>query len=816
MKSLNVWVVMLVVCLFLAPAVWAQAPASGNQSAPSASTALVPRLIKFSGTLVDRDGHPMAGPLGVTFALYAQQTGGAALWMETQNVKPDGNGEYTILLGAESSHGVPAELFMTGEARWLGIQMERQTEQERILLVSVPYALKAGDAESLGGLPASAYSLAQPSAPAVSGAPGTSGASGASATGSGAAPQGSTSKSATNAKPQAAGAIATNFIPVFTDNSGTLGSSVLFQNPNSNFLGVGTAFPVSALDLRLTGAASGDVVSVGNQTGGGRFGVLSFSTGAGLPFIVQGDRGDDLVLGANLSEKMRITSAGNVGIGATGPSSKLTVTGVANQLALQSSSSGEEASMAFIPGGSVHTWQAGVNAFGPGFFVYENGGGYRFVVKEGGGVNINGSLNIPNTTGPAVGVITLGGAPFVHNFGTNNTFVGTAAGNFTMAGNANTASGFRALLSNTTGSDNTASGFQALLNNTTGSDNTASGFQALSGNSTGLDNTASGFQALLNNMTGNSNTASGVDALQLNTTGSDNTASGVGALQLNTIGSDNTALGWLAGVTITTANANTTGGNNTFIGFNAGPGTPTQLTNAAAIGANAAVSANNALVLGGIGANAVKVGIGTTTPGAGLDVETNNSLGLSVQTFAGTGTAMIAISNGGDIAVFRTGANNMARIDSSGKGFFDGGTQIGGADFAESVEPASSGNRYEPGDVLVIDRTGRRRVTLSQEAYSTLVAGIYSTKPGVVATPYGMDDPRSMKGIPLAIVGIVPCKASAENGPINVGDLLVTSSVPGYAMKGSDHSRMLGAVVGKALEPLRKGHGVIQILVTLQ
>src|SRR5260370_40907869 len=98
----------------------------------------------------------MAGPVGVAFGLYARQMGGAALWLETQNVKPDGNGNYTGLLGANSANGVPAELFVSGEARWLGIQVGQQPGHERILLGSVPYALKAGDAETLGGAPASA------------------------------------------------------------------------------------------------------------------------------------------------------------------------------------------------------------------------------------------------------------------------------------------------------------------------------------------------------------------------------------------------------------------------------------------------------------------------------------------------------------------------------------------------------------------------------------------------------------------------------------------------------------------------------------
>ena len=79
-----------------------------------------------------------------------------------------------------------------------------------------------------------------------------------------------------------------------------------------------------------------------------------------------------------------------------------------------------------------------------------------------------------------------------------------------------------------------------------------------------------------------------------------------------------------------------------------------------------------------------------------------------------------------------------------------------------------------------------------------------------------MKSSESEKEIPLAVVGIVPCKASAENGPIEPGNLLVASSTPGRAMKGTDRNRMLGAVVGKALEPLREGKGVVQVLVTLQ
>jgi hypothetical protein len=157
-----------------------------------------------------------------------------------------------------------------------------------------------------------------------------------------------------------------------------------------------------------------------------------------------------------------------------------------------------------------------------------------------------------------------------------------------------------------------------------------------------------------------------------------------------------------------------------------------------------------------------------------------------------------------------------ARIDSTGKGFFDGGTQTGGADFAESISATGTKANYEPGDVLAIDTQADRQVSLSSGPYSTLVAGIYSTKPGVVGTLHISEDPKLAAEMPMSIVGIVPCKVSAENGPISRGDLLVTSSTPGYAMRGTDGARLPGAIIGKALQPLPAGKGKIEVLITLR
>ncbi|OFV99304.1 MAG: hypothetical protein A3F68_06735 [Acidobacteria bacterium RIFCSPLOWO2_12_FULL_54_10] len=121
-----------------------------------------PRVIQYSGELRDSGGQALVGVQGVTLAIYASQRGGAALWMETQNVAADATGRYTVLLGSATSAGLPVELFAGNEARWLGVTAANGgDEQERALLVAVPYALKAADAETLGGLPASAYALAK-------------------------------------------------------------------------------------------------------------------------------------------------------------------------------------------------------------------------------------------------------------------------------------------------------------------------------------------------------------------------------------------------------------------------------------------------------------------------------------------------------------------------------------------------------------------------------------------------------------------------------------------------------------------------------
>ena len=132
---------------------------TATASAQSAASASVPNLIRYSGTLKDAPGAALAStaPVGVTFAIYNQEDGGAPVWQETQNVTLSANGQYSVILGSTTATGLPDDLFSPQEQRWLGVQVQGQEEQARVLLVSVPYALKAHEADTLGGMPASAF-----------------------------------------------------------------------------------------------------------------------------------------------------------------------------------------------------------------------------------------------------------------------------------------------------------------------------------------------------------------------------------------------------------------------------------------------------------------------------------------------------------------------------------------------------------------------------------------------------------------------------------------------------------------------------------
>jgi hypothetical protein len=120
---------------------------------------------------------------------------------------------------------------------------------------------------------------------------------------------------------------------------------------------------------------------------------------------------------------------------------------------------------------------------------------------------------------------------------------------------------------------------------------------------------------------------------------------------------------------------------------------------------------------------------------------------------------------------------------------------------------------YETGDVMALADAKEQRLALATTAYSPLVIGVYTASPGFVS---GQPVPPGEKaeGVPVTIQGIIAVKVSAENGPIRPGDLLVTASTPGYAMRGDNPPP--GTILGKALESLESDRGLIQVLLMLQ
>jgi len=217
-------------------------PSLKNPTLAQSQATVVPGLVRFSGIVKDVQGKAHSGIVGVTFALYKDEQGGAPLWLETQSVQADSQGRYTVSLGATLPGGLPQDLFVSGEARWLGVQPAGLAEQPRTLLLSVPYAIKAGDAQTIGGLPPSAFVLA------------TSQAGNSTA----ATPSVPVSSSVSPPNPAVTGAGALNFIPLWDTTSDIL-NSILFQSGSGATarIGINTTTPAATLDVKGAGTFRG-------------------------------------------------------------------------------------------------------------------------------------------------------------------------------------------------------------------------------------------------------------------------------------------------------------------------------------------------------------------------------------------------------------------------------------------------------------------------------------------------------------------------------------------------------------------------------
>ena len=195
-------------------------------------------------------------------------------------------------------------------------------------------------------------------------------------------------------------------------------------------------------------------------------------------------------------------------------------------------------------------------------------------------------------------------------------------------------------------------------------------------------------------------------------------------------------------------------------------------------------------------------------------MELHNTSGDIISMIGGDANLRLG-TNGqnGDIYLYPSSAgdifnNSQASIHLSGQ---SGDIILRNADCAEEFDIIGD---VEPGSVVTIDEIGK--LQNCARAYDKHAAGVISGagsyKPGIVLDRQKSDHNR----LPVALMGKVYCKVDASYEPIEIGDLLTTSMTSGHAMKASDPMKAFGAVIGKALEPLTEGQGLIPILVALQ
>jgi hypothetical protein len=142
-----------------------------------------------------------------------------------------------------------------------------------------------------------------------------------------------------------------------------------------------------------------------------------------------------------------------------------------------------------------------------------------------------------------------------------------------------------------------------------------------------------------------------------------------------------------------------------------------------------------------------------------------------------------------------------------------GDVRLTGADYAEDFTLGDPSDD-EPGTVMVIDDQGE--VRSCRTAYDPRVAGVVSGAGGYRPAVILDHQPGVTGRTPLALIGKAFCKVDASYGPVQVGDLLTTSPTPGHAMRAADPLASHGAVLGKALQPLAEGQGLVPFIVTLR
>ncbi len=773
-------------------------PQTANAISTSGSESFVqPRMIRYDGVLKRQSSST---GVAVVFSIYGSGDPKNPLWQETQNVRPGQDGRYTAFLGASHSSGFPAFLLDATEPRWLGVRISGEDNEQRTLLSTTLYEGQA----LTGSVPTAAKAIGSSSTLPVQ-------------------------NKSTAQQPGLSGLVTTfpfaQMTPPVDPGPVTIASHVIVEDSATEAFtiqqhGTGTGMHVTAqtnnailAETASTSSAQNTISSINRAPEGtGIRAESQASTGSGIGAwgVSAGDHGTGVVgeatqnTGITYGVQGISTSDGGVGILGVNHSATGATTGVRGET---NSPDGTAGVFDSLGGGNILSGRsAGVEKF-----RVDAQGNVASTAFSGDGsklTNVNAALLGGLSASDLVKSITFNGDGSQLSNVNASTLEGLHAADFARVGLPQNVNGLESLSSK-----------QLALNADSGA---AIQFGAASVAREDQD---------IGHVSAFSQAGSQMH-FRLTRAYCDKTSTSQQS------SSDQANFFCVPdAVTIDDAHPASSTPNKDFIiapyKFGMGISYPGIIE---VVSPEFSLHSQTSL----IGAH---LWVGDEHDVGGILVTTHDALNsdntidrsqsfvsLTSQTFSGEshGDMLFSVRDPQDNFRFQFGPNNAAeapgiyqqftkaRIDSSGKGFFDGGTQTGGADFAESVSVGGGKDKYEPGDVLVIDTTADRQLTLAKTPYSTLVAGIYSTKPGVTATPHTSEDPRLATEIPVAIVGIVPCKVTNENGPIARGDLLVTSSTPGYAMRGSDRTMLPGAIIGKAMQPFSGAKGKIEVLVTLR
>lgn len=383
---------------------------------------VVPQTIRYDGVAAEHAREAVE----IVFRIYSSMEGGEPLWSETQSVSVGTDGKYSVFLGTDTPGGLPQTVFVAGQARWLGISVAQGAEQTRIPLVSVAYAMKAADAETLGGLPVSAFVRTNPSV--------NSGSVGASAGGLPSQPD------VAEFGRHVSGFGTPGFIPLWAGVT-RLGNSILFQSAGQ--VGVGTQKPGATLDsvgkgVALRGTSSG-------KTGIGVFG--NATSTSGLANGVRGEASSTTAFAAGVSG---FESAMTGQVWGVGGSTNSTTSGAAGVSGYEGSATGQ----VYGVSGNTNSTTNGAAAVNGGEYATT---GVVYGVNGGTNSTTNGAAGVNGYEGATTGVVygVQGNTSSPAGFGVSgiaNSTTGNGVGvQGTSAGSGSAAVGVNGVASSSTG-----------------------------------------------------------------------------------------------------------------------------------------------------------------------------------------------------------------------------------------------------------------------------------------------------------------------------------------------------------------------------